>query len=90
MACLNPDGSLSLSGRRLLAVLPGHDAPAGLGPAELSAATDLPLFRVRGSLREALEGGLATVDDERYRRTARADRLLSETPTPTPTPPTGA
>jgi len=53
MACINPDGSLTPSA---LAVLRALETPAT--PAEIAQKAGLPLFRVRGSLRELVEAGL--------------------------------
>jgi DNA-binding IclR family transcriptional regulator len=47
MACISPDGTLSESGRRILAALEHDSTPEGV-----ARATALPLFRVRSALRE--------------------------------------
>jgi predicted transcriptional regulator len=65
MACVNPDGSLSESGRKLLTVL-----AEPLNPEEISRETEQPLFKVRSSLREMVDAGLITEEDGRYIVTA--------------------
>jgi hypothetical protein len=77
MACVNPDGSLSPTGRQLLEALGPSDAPAGLTAPELAAAVGVPLFRVRSSVRDAAAAGLVIDDEAGIRRTAEADRLLT-------------
>ncbi len=65
MACVSPDGRLSDSGRRILAALAQEATAEGV-----ARATGLPLFRVRGGLREleaaglvrAVEGGFAPTE----------------------------
>lgn len=76
MACVNPDGTLSPTGRRLLEALGPAAAPAELTAPKLAATLGVPLFQVRASLREAVAAGLVVDDAEGIRRTARADRLL--------------
>lgn len=72
MACVNPDGSLSESGRKLLSVL-----AEPLTPDEVSRQTGQPLFKVRSSLREMVEAGLINEADGRYAVTARGKELLA-------------
>lgn len=61
MACINPDGSLTPSA---LAVLRALETPAT--PAEIAQRAALPLFRVRGSLRELVEAGLLAEQEGIY------------------------
>ena len=61
MACINPDGTVTPSARKIL-----RAAETSLTPAELAAATDLPLYRIRSSLRELVQAGLLREQDERY------------------------
>ena len=55
MACISPDGKPTGAGTRMLRAL-----KAGWGtPEEIAQEAGLPLFRVRGGLREFVEAGLA-------------------------------
>ena len=62
MACLNSDGTLSPSGRALVAAV---SSPAT--PEEVAGVTGLALFRVRAGLRELAAAGLVVVDGDTYR-----------------------
>jgi predicted transcriptional regulator len=53
MACINVDGTLTASARRLLVTLVEPRTAE-----DAAARTDLPLFRVRASFREFLQAGL--------------------------------
>ncbi|MGC8627855.1 MAG: hypothetical protein ACP5VR_09970 [Acidimicrobiales bacterium] len=55
MACISSDGTLSASGRALLKAV---ERPATAE--EVSAATGLPLFRVRSGLRELAGAGMVS------------------------------
>jgi hypothetical protein len=66
MACVNPDGKLTASGQPMLAATA---RPASA--ADVTTLTELPLFRVRGGLREVAAAGLVIDDDGRYVRTPR-------------------
>ena len=54
MACINADGTLVASARKLLVSLVEPKSAE-----EAAARTGLPLFRVRASFREFLQAGLA-------------------------------
>lgn len=69
MACINSDGTLTAISRRVLTVLAApHTA------AELAAATGMPLYRVRATLRETGRARLVKAvggsDDGAYQLTA--------------------
>ena len=70
MACVNPDGSLTESGRNLLTVL-----AEPLNPEEISRKTGQPLFKVRSSLREMVDAALITEEGGRYTVTAAGQNL---------------
>ena len=53
MACVAPDGSLTLQARAVLAAM---EPPAPLE--EVARRTGLPLFRIRASARELAQAGL--------------------------------
>ncbi len=61
MACINPDGTISPSARNVLKA-----AQTPVTPAQIAQAAELPLFRVRGSLRELVEAGLLVEEDGCY------------------------
>ena len=62
MACLNADGTLSPSGRALVAALAAPSTPE-----EVARTTGLALYRVRSGLRELAAAGLVAIDGDRYR-----------------------
>lgn len=72
MACINPDGSLTPSA---LAVLRALETPST--PAEIAQRAGLPLFRVRGSLRELVEGGLLAEHEGIYSLTPQGREKLN-------------
>ncbi len=57
MACINPDGTLSIVARRILEHLEHPADPPGL-----ASALDLPLWRVRATLRAIGRAGLVAAD----------------------------
>jgi hypothetical protein len=77
VACVNPDGTLSPSGRKLLSRLPARDAAEGMSHDALGDSTGLPLFRVRASLRELLVAGLVEDRLSLFRRTEAGDAALA-------------
>lgn len=62
MACINPDGTLTPSAT---AVLKAAQKPGTA--ADLAQETSLPLYRIRGSLRELVSAGLLEQDGDTYR-----------------------
>ncbi len=64
MACINPDGTLTTSAKAVLKALTEVSSPA-----EVALKTNLPLFRVRSSLRELVEAGLLEEREGNYRLT---------------------
>jgi predicted transcriptional regulator len=73
MPCVWPDGSLSTSGRLLLAsVSPNCSAE------EVSAVTGIPLYRVRSSLRQLLAAGYISQEGEHFRQTDEGARKVKE------------
>ena len=66
MACVNADGTLTGSAQAVL-----NAARESASPAEIAAATGLPLYRIRSSLRELCGAGLLEAQlDGKYRLTA--------------------
>jgi len=58
MACIDPDGTITITAKFLLKSL----AEAPRPPEEIAKALGEPLFKVRGNLREMREAGL--IDEE--------------------------
>jgi len=54
MACVDPDGTLTITATRLLENLSSGPLP----PEEIMTVLKVPLFRLRASLRELAEMGL--------------------------------
>jgi DNA-binding IclR family transcriptional regulator len=65
MGCINPDGTLIPSASKLLRALQNPTTPE-----EAARLTDLPLYRVRSSMREFLRAGLVEEKDGTYVVTA--------------------
>lgn len=61
MACLNPDGTLTPTARVVLQAL-----QAPMTAQDLAESMKIPLFRVRGSIREMLDAGLVKAEGEAY------------------------
>jgi len=73
MACIGPDGKPTESGRKML-----HALKAGFGsPEEIAREAGLPLFRVRSSLRELTQAGLANQKDDKYNITDKGAQLIA-------------
>lgn len=64
MACINPDGTLTPSAKVVLSAL---SSPVALE--EVAKSTQLPLFRIRSSIREMLEAGLVEKEEGKYAAT---------------------
>ena len=63
---MRPDGTLSTSGKFLLSAVKG-----GSMAEDVSAATGMPLYRVRSGLRELEEGGFVSAQDGHYSQTEK-------------------
>lgn len=72
MACINPDGTLTPSAQ---AVLKAAETPCS--PAEIAKAANLPLFRVRSSLRELVEAGLLREENGSFTLTGEGRARLN-------------
>jgi predicted transcriptional regulator len=75
MACVANDGSLTEQAKRML-----HLLDSGCSLEEAAAAADLPLFRIRGSVRELVEAGLVEATGAIYRTTAEGRAKLASQP----------
>ncbi len=71
MACINPDGTLTPSAKAVLKALDFSSSPA-----DLALRTQLPLFRIRGVLRELSEAGLLEESGTFFRLTAEGKARL--------------
>ena len=71
MSCITPDGKLTESAKKILGATKDLSTPE-----EISKVTDIPLFRVRSSLRELGDAGLLEKIDGRFRRTVSGDEKL--------------
>lgn len=72
MACIDPDGTLTITAKFLLKELGKQHLP----PEEIAKALGEPLFRIRGNLREIMEAGLIGEDDGTFHLTeAGRERL---------------
>ena len=59
MACIEPDGSLTVAGTALVNAL----AAEPLTPQEIAQSLSEPIFKVRGNLRELTDAGLIEEKD---------------------------
>lgn len=64
MGCVNADGTLTESGKKMLQAM---EQP--MSPEQVAEAAGQPLFKVRASLRQMLEAGLVALDGEKYQTT---------------------
>lgn len=75
MACINPDGTLSVAAKKILTEM---QAPTTLE--DVAKQTELPLYRIRSSIRIVVEAGLVEEMNGEYRITeAGQARLDAET-----------
>jgi hypothetical protein len=72
MACINPDGTLSVIAHRVLSAL-----TRPLTPEALARATAVPLYRVRGTVRETGAAGLIEPVDGGYLLTEKGREVLA-------------
>ena len=72
MACIDSDGTLTITARFLLKELGKQPLP----PEEIAKALGEPLFKIRGNLREMMEAGLIGEEGGSFRLTdAGRERL---------------
>jgi predicted transcriptional regulator len=62
MACIDPDGTLTITGKFVLKSL----VEAPLPPEEIARRLGEPLFKVRGNLREIMAAGLIDVEGGQF------------------------
>jgi predicted transcriptional regulator len=75
MACMASDGSLTEQAKRMLRLL-----DSGRSLEEAAETADLPLYRIRGSVRELLEAGLVEASGAIYRTTPEGRAKLVSQP----------
>jgi len=71
MACINPDGTLSVVAHRVLSAL-----TRPLAPEALAQEAGVPLYRVRGTLRETGAAGLIEQVEGGYLLTDKGREVL--------------
>ncbi|OGO06323.1 MAG: hypothetical protein A2Z76_00395 [Chloroflexi bacterium RBG_13_56_8b] len=71
MACISPDGKPTASGGRMLTALKAGPCSAE----EVAQASGLPLFRVRGGLRELAQAGLTNAKGDKYELSPKGREL---------------
>jgi len=76
MACINPDGTLTVVAAAVLGYL---EAAAPAAPETIAAGTDLPLSRGRASLRETGRAGLVADGAPGYHLTELGIEVLALT-----------
>lgn len=72
MACMSADGTLTEQAKLVLAAL-----QTPLTPERVAAATELALFRIRGSLRELVAAGLLVQIGDSYQITDAGRQRLA-------------
>jgi predicted transcriptional regulator len=65
MACIDPDGTLTITAKFLLRELNKQPLP----PEDIAKALGEPLFRIRGNLRELREAGIIDEEGGRFHLT---------------------
>lgn len=61
MACINPDGTLSVAAKKIMAAM---RQPTTLE--DVAQQTGLPLYRIRSSVREIVQAGLVLEEGRQY------------------------
>jgi predicted transcriptional regulator len=72
MACINPDGTLSVAAKKIMASM---QQPTTLE--DIAQQTGLPLYRIRSSVREIVQAGLVLEEDRRYTLTEAGKERIS-------------
>lgn len=74
MACVNDKGQLTESAKKILNAVSGDPVT----PQEISKKIDMPLFKVRSSLREMLEIEFISEENGKYQITQKAIEALEK------------
>lgn len=73
MACVNPDGSLTQSARKMLKIL-----SEPMSPEEAAASLEQPLFKIRSSLREMVRAGMVNqTGEDKYQTSEEGLRKIA-------------
>jgi predicted transcriptional regulator len=64
LACINPDGTLTPTAKAVIIALRTPSTPA-----DLARVSNLPIYRVRSTIRELTESGLVLETDGKYQLT---------------------
>ena len=75
MGCVDPDGKPTVSGMKMLRAL----QPDSKTPEEVAEEASLPIYRVRGGLRDLAEYDFVSLEDNIYTLTAKGAELLVPT-----------
>jgi predicted transcriptional regulator len=71
MACISPDGKPTASGGKMLTALKAGPCSAE----KVALISGLPLFRVRGGLRELTQAGLTNAKGDNYELSPKGKEL---------------
>ena len=72
MACISTDGTLTESGIKMFRVL--NTGP--VSPEEIAQKTGLPMYRVRGGLRDLVPAGYVIQKGDKYQLTEKGAELI--------------
>lgn len=72
MACISTDGTLTESGTMMFRVL--NSGP--VSPEEIAQKTGLPMYRVRGGLRDLVPAGYVIQKGDKYQLTEKGAALI--------------
>ena len=72
MACIEPDGSLTLTGQRLLQEI----AENPMTPQEIASTLEEPIFKMRARIREMVEADLIEEKDGEYSATEKGKGMV--------------
>jgi predicted transcriptional regulator len=73
MGCINPDNSLSETAKKLLQIV-----RVSASVEQIAKELDLPIFKIRSSIREMTKAGLITEMNEQYVISEKGKELLTK------------
>lgn len=71
VACINPDGTLTPTAKAVISALKTPSSAGDIGP-----VTGLPIYRIRATIRELIEAGLALEANGQYQLTESGMKQL--------------
>ena len=74
MACISTDGTLTESGFKIFRAM----ASGPVSPEEVVQSTGLPMYRVRGGLRDLVPAGFVAQKGEKYQLTEKGAAMLKK------------